>query len=57
MIKMFCPYCGTKVYDGCCCAAEAESEARDFYEEYHSNPLVTAGWAQQDQIDLWRAER
>lgn len=57
MVKKYCPYCGEKIEDGCCCSAVAEQEAQEFYEEYHSNPVVTAGWAQQDMIDIGRFER
>ena len=36
--------------------AEAEKRNR-FYEEYYNDPVVCAGWSQQDTIDLYRRER
>ena len=35
---------------------QAERKAR-FYEDYYNDPIVQAGWAQQDVIDMYRRER
>lgn len=35
---------------------QAENRER-FYEDYYNDPIVQAGWAQQDVIDMYRRER
>ena len=34
-----------------------EEEHERFLEEYENDPIVQAGWAQQDVIDMYRRER
>lgn len=38
--------------------SRAMAEAEDaFFESYENDPVVQAGWHQQDIIDMYRAER
>ena len=68
MEKKFCPYCGSPLTNGCSCQEDAEYEARQdailaaedaerWLEDYYDDPLVNAGWAQSDLIDMYRRER
>lgn len=57
MKKLYCPYCGSLISDGCDCERIAQEEHEAFIEEYENRPDVQAGWAQQDLIDLRRRER
>lgn len=53
--KMFCPYCGLPLSEGCDCEREvAEYEAR-LIEDLEDRQLMNA-W-QQDVIDMYRYER
>lgn len=54
--KMFCPYCGLPLSEGCDCEREvAEHGSAELLEDLEDRQLATA-W-QQDMIDLYRYER
>lgn len=53
--KMFCPYCGLPLSEGCDCEREVAEYEAELLEELEDRSLATA-W-QQDLIDLYRYER
>ena len=53
--KLFCPYCGLPLSEGCECAREVAEYEAELLEELEDRQLATA-W-QQDLIDLRRRER
>lgn len=55
--KLFCPYCGQPLSEGCRCAIEAAEYEAELIEELENRPETTDGWRQQDLIDLRRRER
>ncbi len=55
MEKMFCPYCGKPLSDGCECERLAADEAEEMFAELEERSMRNA-W-QQDLIDLYRRER
>ena len=55
MTKMYCPYCGEPLSDGCECERFAREEYEELIEEIEERQLETA-W-QQDLINLYRRER
>lgn len=57
MKKLFCPYCGLPLSEGCDCEMIAAEKAERFLDDYYNDPLVNEGWAQQDLIDMYRMER
>jgi cyclophilin family peptidyl-prolyl cis-trans isomerase len=57
MLKRFCQYCGTDLYDGCDCEKMAAEEMQQMIENYNNSPETHMGWAQQDTIDMYRRER
>ena len=56
MNKMYCPYCGELLADGCNCEREAAEAREQFIEDYENSPETQYGWAQQDLIDMRRRE-
>ena len=57
MRKLYCPYCGRQIEEGCDCERIAAEEHERFLEEYENDPEVNYGWYQQDIIDMCRRER
>lgn len=57
MKKLYCEYCGELLSDGCNCLRDIEEARLQFIEDYENDPMVQAGWAQQDLIDMRRYER
>ena len=57
MKKMYCPYCGEPLDNGCHCEREAVEEREQMIDDYENDPGVQYGWYQQDMIDLRRRER
>ena len=55
MKKLYCPYCGELLSEGCDCAREAAECEAELIEELEERQGRTA-W-QQDLIDLYRFER
>ena len=55
MEKMFCPYCGQPLSDGCECERLDADEAKEVLAELEERSMRNA-W-QQDLIDLYRRER
>ena len=55
MMKMYCPYCGKLLEEGCECERLAYEEHESMMEEVEERQLRDA-W-QQDLIDLYRFER
>ena len=55
MEKLFCPYCGELLSEGCECERAAAEEQAALLEELEDRSLMYA-W-QQDVIDLYRRER
>lgn len=57
MKKLYCPYCGELLEDGCDCAREAAEAEAEFIEEYETRPETLAGWAFEDRMEMMRRER
>lgn len=57
MNKLFCPYCGMRLDEGCNCLKEIAEMKAEAIEEYENRPDVQYGWRQQDMIDLRRREQ
>lgn len=57
MKKLYCPYCGELLENGCECERYAAEEAAQLIEDYENDPIVQEGWRQQDIIDMYRRER
>ena len=57
MKKLYCPYCGEPLENGCECERLAAEEAAQLIEDYENDPIVQEGWRQQDIIDMYRRER
>lgn len=57
MRKQFCPYCGLPLTEKCGCERIAAEEHDRVLVRYYNDPLVHAGWTQQDMIDLRRREQ
>lgn len=55
MEKLFCPYCGLPLSEGCECGRLAAEEAEEVFAELEERSMMNA-W-QQDLIDLYRYER
>ena len=55
MKKLYCPYCGQLLEEGCDCEREAAEYERERFAELEERSLENA-W-QQDIIDLYRFER
>lgn len=55
MEKLYCPYCGELLSEGCDCERVAAEEDEYIREELEERSLVNA-W-QQDLIDMYRQER
>lgn len=60
MKKMYCPYCGEKLFNGVCengCERIAEEEKEQFIEDYYNDPEIQYGLRQQDLINMYRFEK
>jgi len=57
MVEIYCPYCGTKLTQGCDCKMIIAENAAQAKEDYLNSPETHRGWAQQDLIDSYRRER
>ena len=55
MTKIYCPYCGNLLEEGCECDRLAAEDYEAMVEELEERQLRTA--YQQDLIDLYRFER
>ena len=55
MEKLYCPYCGRSLSEGCDCEAEAAEEAARIVEDLEERQMENA-W-QEDLIFLHRMER
>lgn len=53
--KLFCPYCGLPLSEGCECAVAVAQYEAELMEELEERQLANA-W-QQDVIDMYRRER
>lgn len=57
MKKLYCQYCGEPLEDKCDCEREAAESRDQFIEDYNNNPLVQAGWCNEDLIFNSRREQ
>lgn len=57
MKKLYCPYCGELLEDGCDCAREAAEAEAEFIEEHENRPETLAGWVFDDRMEMMRREQ
>ena len=57
MKKLYCPYCGDLLENGCECERYVAEEMAQRIEDYENDPFIQEGWRQQDIIDMYRCER
>ena len=57
MEKRFCSYCGEPLDEECECERDLVKARDQFIEDYNNDPLVQAGWANEDAIYNSRRER
>lgn len=55
MTKLFCPYCGQPLSEGCDCERLVAEERETLLEELEERSMMYA--YQQDIIDMYRRER
>ena len=57
MKKLYCPYCGEPIENGCDCERYAAEELEERIEAYYNDPMVNEGFRQQDTTEMYRRER
>lgn len=57
MKKLYCPYCGELLENGCDCEREAAEEAARITEEIEERQHQSGFYAFQDMLEMFRNER
>ena len=57
MKKIYCPYCGELLENGCDCEREAFEEHERFVEEVEERQHKSGFYAFQDMLEMYRNER
>ena len=57
MEKLYCPYCGALLSEGCDCEIEAEMERECIIEDLEERQHQSGFYAFQDLMDTYRFER
>ena len=57
MRKLYCPYCGELIENGCNCEAEAAESEEEFIEQLEERQHKNGFYAFQDMIEMYRNER
>ena len=57
MRKLYCPYCGELIENGCNCEAEAAEAEAEFIEQLEERQHKNGFYAFQDMIEMYRNER
>ena len=57
MKKLYCPYCGELLEDGCTCEQDAAEYADQLVEELEERQERSGFYAFQDMMEMYRRER
>lgn len=56
MEKLYCPYCGSLISDGCTCEREAAEYAEALVDELEERQHASGFYAFQDTMEMYRRE-